>query len=155
MSIRTIMTYFIYLIEYYMKKKVFSLYANKIANYQKYLEKKFALKILYRVLKKRIIFYKIKFLHRYKKIYKYLCKNNIETITQIYSEESSSYYFLSENNINNNNKINNKNNKTEKKNVLKINTKINPKINKTTINKSINNKNKEKINNIKNIKGKK
>ena len=152
---RTIMTYFIYLIEYYMKKKVFSLYANKIANYQKYLEKKFALKILYRVLKKRIIFYKIKFLHRYKKIYKYLCKNNIETITQIYSEESSSYYFFSENNNNNNNKINYKNNKTEKKNALKINTKINPKINKTTISKSINNKNKEKINNIKNIKGKK
>ena len=86
-------------IEGYMKRKVFSLYAKKIANYQKYLEKKFALKILYRVLKKRIIFYKIKFFHRYKKIYKYLCKNNIETITQIYSEESSSYYFFSENNI--------------------------------------------------------
>ena len=119
---KKIMMYFVYLIQYYMKKKIFSLYAKKIANYQKYLEKKCALKILYRILKKRIIFYKIKFFHRYKKIYKYLCKNNIVTITQIYSEESSSSYFFSENNNNINNKIipnknknGNKNNLTKRK----------------------------------------
>ena len=135
-----------------MKRKVFSLYAKKIANYQKYLEKKFALKILYRVLKKRIIFYKIKFFHRYKKIYKYLCKNNIETITQIYSEESSSYYFFSENN----NNFKNQNNKTEKKNALKPNIKLKAKNNLAYTNKNANNKNnKRKKINIKNIKAKK
>ena len=154
---KTLITYFVYLIEYYMKKKVFSLYARKIANYQKYLEKKFALKILYRVLKKRIIFYKIKFLYRYKKIYKYLCKNNIETIAQIYSEESTSFYFFSENNNNlSNNRINNKGNKTEKKNALKPNLKIKTKNNLTYTNKSTNNKNnKGKNKNIKNFKPKK
>ena len=149
---KTLITYFVYLIEYYMKRKVFSLYAKKIANYQKYLEKKFALKILYRVLKKRIIFYKIKFFHRYKKIYKYLCKNNIETITQIYSEESSSYYFFSENN----NNFKNQNNKTEKKNALKPNIKLKAKNNLTYTNKNTNNKNNKGKNiNIKNIKAKK
>ena len=82
-------------------------------DYQKYLEKKFALKILYRVIKKRIIFYKIKFLHRYKKIYKYLYKNNIDTITQVYSEESSRYIFDSEQY---NSRFIPKNNKNGKKN---------------------------------------
>ena len=158
-NIKVIMMYFIYLIEYYMKKKVFALYARKIANYQKYLEKKFALKILYRLIKKRIIFYKIKFMHRYKKIYKYLYKNNIESIAQIYSEESSSYYFFSENNnSNNNNNANNnriipKKNKISEKNILNENKKNK---NSKNINKSSNNKpNKEKIQNIKKIKSKK
>ena len=135
---KVIIMYFIYLVEYYMKKKVFSLYASKIANYQKYLEKKFALKILYRLIKKRIIFYKIKFLHRYKKIYKYLYKNNIETITQVYSEQSSSYFF-SENNTNNN-KIIPKNIKTERKNILKENKNTKIKTNKNNISKNGNNK---------------
>ena len=139
-----------------MKKKVFSLYAIKIANYQKYLEKKFALKILYRLLKKRIIFYKIKFFHRYKKIYKYLYKNNIETIAQVYSEESSSYYFFSENYNNNNannNKIISKNNKADNKNNLKENKKIKNKTN--NIKNPINKGNKEKILKTKNTKAKK
>ena len=119
--------YFCYLVCYYMKRKVFLLVAKHIANYQKFLEKKFALKILYRVLKKRIIFYKIKFLHRYKKIYKYLYKNNIETISQIYSDESSSCYYDSEKNNYNkitqkNNKVENRNNFVENKN--KVKTKI-------------------------------
>ena len=107
--------YFCYLISHYMKRKVFVEYAKKIANYQIFLEKKFALKILYRVVKKRIIFYKIKFLHRYKKIYKYLYKNNIDAISQIYSEESSCFIYDSEKN---NKKINIKNNKVENRNKL-------------------------------------
>ena len=153
---KTVMMYFVYLVNYYMKKKLFALYANKIAEYQKYLEKKFALKILYRVLKKRIIFYKIKFFHRYKKIYKYLYKNNIETITQIYTEESSSYYFFSENNnFSNNNKIIQKNNKIETNNTkLKEKNKINkPKVNTVNGNKNLNNKNNNKK--TKNVKSKK
>ena len=126
--------FFCYLISHYMKKKVFLGLATKIADYQKYLEKKFSLKILYRVLKKRIIFYKIKFMHRYKKIYKYLYKNNIDTITQVYSEESSRYIFDSEkyNNrfVQNNNKYvkENRNVMLEKnKKNLKGNKKINKK----------------------------
>ena len=150
---KKIMMYFVYLIQYYMKKKIFSLYAKKIANYQKYLEKKCALKILYRILKKRIIFYKIKFFHRYKKIYKYLCKNNIVTITQIYSEESSSSYFFSENNNNINNKIIPNKNKNGNKNNLKENIKIQNKIYLANSNKIINNKEKkEKNKNIKKLK---
>ena len=150
---KKIMMYFVYLIQYYMKKKIFSLYAKKIANYQKYLEKKCALKILYRILKKRIIFYKIKFFHRYKKIYKYLCKNNIVTITQIYSEESSSSYFFSENNNNINNKIIPNKNKNGNKNNLKENKKIQNKIYLANSNKIINNKEKkEKNKNIKKLK---
>ena len=109
-----------------MKRKVFMEYAKKIANYEIFLEKKFSLKILNRVIKKRIIFYKIKFLHRYKKIYKYLLKNNIDTISQIYSEESSSYFYESEKYLNRNNQ---KNKKIEKSNIV-INSKKSSKINK-------------------------
>ena len=64
--------YFCDLIEHYMKKKSFALCARQIANYQKYLEMKFSIKILFRVVLKRIIFYKLKFMHRYKRINKFL-----------------------------------------------------------------------------------
>ena len=76
--------YFCELIDHYMKKKSFGICARQIANYQKYLEIKFSLKILFRVLLKRIIFYKIKFMHRYKKINKYLIKNKIKNIKSVY-----------------------------------------------------------------------
>ena len=72
--------YFCDLIEHYMKKKSFALCARQIANYQKYLEMKFSLKILFRVVLKRIIFYKLKFMHRYKRINKFLIKNRIKNI---------------------------------------------------------------------------
>ena len=72
--------YFCDLIEHYMKKKSFALCAKQIANYQKYLEMKFSLKILFRVVLKRIIFYKLKFMHRYKRINKFLIKNRIKNI---------------------------------------------------------------------------
>ena len=76
--------YFCHLITHYMKKKSFSMCAIQIANYQKYLEIKYSLKILFRVILKRIIFYKMKFLHRYKKINKYLIKNKFKSINQVY-----------------------------------------------------------------------
>ena len=79
--------YFCDLIEHYMKKKSFALCARQIANYQKYLEIKFSLKILFRVLLKRIIFYKLKFMHRYKKINKYLIKNKIKNIKYVYKKK--------------------------------------------------------------------
>ena len=72
--------YFCDLIEHYMKKKSFALCARQIANYQKYLEMKFSIKILFRVVLKRIIFYKLKFMHRYKRINKFLIKNRIKNI---------------------------------------------------------------------------
>ena len=72
--------YFCDLIEHYMKKKSFALCARQIANYQKYLEIKFSIKILFRVVLKRIIFYKLKFMHRYKRINKFLIKNRIKNI---------------------------------------------------------------------------
>ena len=78
--------YFCELVDHYMKKKSFGICAKQIANYQKYLEIKFSLKILFRVLLKRIIFYKIKFMHRYKKINKYLIKNKIKNIKLIYKK---------------------------------------------------------------------
>ena len=141
-----ILMYFCYLINHYMKRKVFMEYAKKIANYEIYLEKKFSLKILNRVIKKRIIFYQIKFLHRYKKIYKYLLKNNIDTISQIYSEESSSYFYDSEKCFNRNNQ---KSNKIEKTHIT-TNNKKNSQINKKFKNNKVNNNK-----NIKTIKTKK
>ena len=79
--------YFCDLIDHYMKKKSFSLCARQIANYQKYLEIKFSLKILFRVMLKRIIFYKLKFMHRYKRINKYLIKNKIKNIKYAYKKK--------------------------------------------------------------------
>ena len=57
-----------------MKKKCYSMCVYEIANFQKKYEKNLSLKLLFMVIKKRIIFYKIKFFHRYKKIYKYMVK---------------------------------------------------------------------------------
>ena len=79
--------YFCDLVEHYMKKKSFALCARQIANYQKYLEIKFSLKIMFRVMLKRIIFYKLKFMHRYKRINKYLIKNKIKNIKSVYQNK--------------------------------------------------------------------
>ena len=67
-------SYFVYVLDIYLKKKCYLLCAYEIANFQKKYEKNLSLKLLFMVIKKRIIFYKIKFFHRYKKIYKYLVK---------------------------------------------------------------------------------
>ena len=67
-------SYFVYVLKNYLRKKCYLLCAYEIANFQKKYEKNLSLKLLFMVIKKRIIFYKIKFFHRYKKIYKYLVK---------------------------------------------------------------------------------
>ena len=67
-------SYFVYVLTKYLQKKCYLLCAYEIANFQKKYEKNLSLKLLFVVIKKRIIFYKIKFFHRYKKIYKYLVK---------------------------------------------------------------------------------
>jgi len=67
-------SYFCYILTNYMRKKCYLMCAYEIANFQKKYEKTLALKLLFIIFKKRIIFYKIKFFHRYKKIYKYIVK---------------------------------------------------------------------------------
>ena len=62
------------LINHYLKKKSYTMCMNEIANYQKALEKRYATKMIYRMMKKRIIFYQIKFLRRIKKIHRFLIK---------------------------------------------------------------------------------
>ena len=66
--------YFCFLITNYMKKASFLMCVYEIANFQKTYEKNLSLKLLFMTIKKRIIFYKIKFFHRFKKINKYLVK---------------------------------------------------------------------------------
>ena len=66
--------FFCYVLNNFMKKKCYSMCVYEIANFQKKYEKNLALKLLFMVIKKRIIFYKIKFFHRYKKIYRYMVK---------------------------------------------------------------------------------
>ena len=77
--------YFFFLIDHCLRKIAFKMCINEIANFQKSLEKRYAVKMIYRTMKKRIIFYKIKFYRRIKKIYRFLIKyeerlNMIETI---------------------------------------------------------------------------
>ena len=67
-------SYFIYLMTHPLRKFCLSLCVHEIANFQKAYERKLSLKLLFMILKKRIIFYKIKFFHRFKKIHKYLIK---------------------------------------------------------------------------------
>ena len=68
------LTYFCFLITNYMKKASYLMCVYEIANFQKTYEKNLSLKLLFMIIKKRIIFYKIKFFHRFKKIHKYLIK---------------------------------------------------------------------------------
>jgi hypothetical protein len=81
------LTYFCYLVTNYMKKASYLMCVYEIANFQRTYEKNLSLKLLFMTLKKRIIFYKIKFFHRFKKINKYLIKykknNNVNNSTYI------------------------------------------------------------------------
>lgn len=72
------LSYFCFLITDYMQKKAFLLCSYEIANFQKKYEKTLSLKLLFLIIKKRIIFNKLKFMRRFKKIYKYLVKNKIK-----------------------------------------------------------------------------
>ena len=86
--------YFCFLITNYMKKASYLMCVHEIANFQKTYEKNLALKLLFMIIKKRIIFYKIKFFHRFKKINKYLIKykktNNTNSNTN-HTNNNSSY----------------------------------------------------------------
>ena len=79
--------FFCHLIKNYMRKKAYLMCAYEIANFQKKYEKNLSLKLLFMIIKKRIIFYKIKFFHRYKKIYKYMVK--YKKNNSMLSEESA------------------------------------------------------------------
>ena len=79
--------FFCHLLKNYMRKKAYLMCAYEIANFQKKYEKNLSLRLLFMIIKKRIIFYKIKFFHRYKKIYKYMVK--YKKNNNILSEESA------------------------------------------------------------------
>ena len=100
--------YFCDLITHYMRKKSYSMCIFEIANYQMKLEKKYALKILVRMMKKRIIFYKLKFFHRYKKIYKFLLKYEDNSLFSNEVEKSNNLslfnIFINNNSSSNNNR---------------------------------------------------
>jgi hypothetical protein len=68
--------YFCELLNDYMKKIAYFMCLYEIAEFQKRYEKNLGLKVLHRVIKKRIIFYNIKFFHRFKKLGKFLQKFN-------------------------------------------------------------------------------
>ena len=66
--------YFLFLIDHCLRKIAFKKCIEEIANYQKNKEKRYAVKMIYRTMKKRIIFYKIKFYRRIRKIYRFILK---------------------------------------------------------------------------------
>ena len=102
------LNYFCNLVGDFMAKKAFSMCLYEIANYQRKHEKTLGLRVLFRVMKKRIIFYEIKFMHRFKKITKYIKKHskaNINVNNKKYNDKTT-------------NKVNNKNNS---KNIGKFN----------------------------------
>ena len=71
---KSTLTLFFIILQHYTRKRCLQMCAYEIANFQKKYEKNLSLKLLFLVVKKRIIFYKLKFFHRMKKIYKYLVK---------------------------------------------------------------------------------
>ena len=71
---KDLLTYVCFLITNYMKKALYLICIYEIWNFHKTYEKNLSLKLLFIIIKKRIIFYKKKFFHRFKKIHKYLIK---------------------------------------------------------------------------------
>ena len=71
---KSFLLYFCFLVKLYMRKKLFKTCISRINDYRESLDRKYASKMLYRIIKKRIIFYKIKFYRRMKKIRKYYIK---------------------------------------------------------------------------------
>ncbi len=110
--------YFCYLINHYWKKNSYLMCINEIANYQKSLEKKCAVKILTKVMKKRIIFYKLKFFHRFKKIYKFLIKYKDKYVLV---NKNSNKSKISNSNINNLSKKSNNNTNYNNSNAISHN----------------------------------
>ena len=71
---RNYLAYFAFLVKLYMRNKVFNYFIQKISSYTKLLDKKYATKMFYNIIKRRIIFYKIKFYRRLRKIRKFYIK---------------------------------------------------------------------------------
>ena len=68
------LSFFCFLVKLYMRKILFKTLIQYIINYKNYLAKKYATKMFYRIVKRRIIFYEIKFYRRMKKIRKFYIK---------------------------------------------------------------------------------
>ena len=66
--------YFCFLINHYYKKMSYKMCIYEILNYHRSQAKKYATKMIYRMMKTRIIFYEIKFFRRIKKIHRFLIK---------------------------------------------------------------------------------
>ena len=75
-SFKNVFLYFCFLVKLYMRKKLFKVCIEKINEYKKSLDRKYGSKMFYRIIKRRILFYKIKFFRRLKKIWKYYIKYN-------------------------------------------------------------------------------
>ena len=68
------LSYFCFLVNIYMRKKLFKICINKINDYKNKLARKYATKMIYNIMKRRIIFFEIKFFRRLKKIMKFYIK---------------------------------------------------------------------------------
>ena len=68
------LSFFCFLVKLYMRKILFKTIIQYIINYKNYLARKYATKMFYRIVKRRIIFYEIKFYRRLKKIRKFYIK---------------------------------------------------------------------------------
>ena len=66
--------FFEFLLMDVMRKCVIIHCMKHIAKYEEFRGKKYGVKILFRTMKRRTIFYKIKFFHRFKKIYKFIVR---------------------------------------------------------------------------------
>ena len=73
---KNILLYFCFLMKLYMKKKLFKECILKINEYNKSLDRRYGSKMIYRIIKRRILFFKIKFYRRLMKIRKYYIKYN-------------------------------------------------------------------------------
>ena len=75
-SFKNFLLYFCFLLKLYMRKKLFKACILKINEYKKSQDRKYGSKMIYRIIKRRILFFKIKFYRRLKKIRKYYIKYN-------------------------------------------------------------------------------
>ena len=71
---KTRLSFFVYVLNNYLKRKTCSEIIMTILKYQIYKEKRYACKMIYRLILKKMFFYKIKFFRRIYKLYKFLMK---------------------------------------------------------------------------------
>ena len=75
-TFKNFLLFFCFLVKLYMRKKLFKECILKINEFKKSLDRKYGSKMVYRIIKRRILFFKIKFYRRLKKIRKYYIKYN-------------------------------------------------------------------------------